>query len=271
MWICRFGEGRAGSSSGSESGEIDLRIPLWVAKWKLEFQFSPQLRPLINRHTRYEGPLAGAEPCEFAPQPPFRRRRIPRADPCADASPFWYRGSQSRHPCRAQFPDDSQSRSSSCFRPDSESCPGLCLHLRRIHVIAWPFRKGRQHRNAAGSAPRQNLGEGKRTFVVRRQTGLRCSVPSTPSGMIPMKDVVTLEETVWVDPDRMSGAPYFRGSRLPVQQLFDWLADGVPLDEFVEEFRIDRRAAEAVLRAAGARFSDRNVETTAEEQSTAGA
>ena len=45
-----------------------------------------------------------------------------------------------------------------------------------------------------------------------------------------MKDVVTLEEAVWVDPDRMSGAPCFRGSRLPVQQLFDWLA-GVPLLE----------------------------------------
>ena len=86
-----------------------------------------------------------------------------------------------------------------------------------------------------------------------------------------MKDVVTLEEAVWVDPDRMSGAPCFRGSRLPVQQLFDRLADGVPLDEFVEEFRIDRRAAEAVLRAAGAQFSDRNVQTTAEEQSAAGA
>ena len=82
--------------------------------------------------------------------------------------------------------------------------------------------------------------------------------------MIPMKDVVTLEEAVWVDPDRMSGAPCFRGSRLPVEQLFDWLADGVPLDDFVEEFRIDRRAAEAVLRAASARFSDRNVETTAD-------
>ncbi len=72
-----------------------------------------------------------------------------------------------------------------------------------------------------------------------------------------MRAEVTLEEAVWVDPDRMSGAPCFRGSRLPVQHLFDWLADGVPLDEFVEEFRIDRRAAEAVLRAAGAELSRR--------------
>ena len=68
---------------------------------------------------------------------------------------------------------------------------------------------------------------------------------------------MTLEEAVWVDPDRMSGTPCFRGSRLPVQQLFDWLADGVPLDEFIEDFRIDRRAAEAVLRAAGTEFSGR--------------
>lgn len=62
---------------------------------------------------------------------------------------------------------------------------------------------------------------------------------------------MTLEQAVWIDPGRMSGAPCFRGSRLPVKQLFDWLADGVSLDDFVREFRIDRRAAAAVLRAAG--------------------
>lgn len=75
-----------------------------------------------------------------------------------------------------------------------------------------------------------------------------------------MRAAMTLAEAVWVDPDRMSGAQCFRGSRLPVQHLLDWLADGVPLDEFVEEFRIDRRAAEAVLRAAGA---ERTAETGA--------
>ena len=65
---------------------------------------------------------------------------------------------------------------------------------------------------------------------------------------------MTLEDAVWVDPQRMSGAPCFRGSRLPVQQLFDWLADGVPLDEFIEDFRIDRAAAEAVLQIASAQL-----------------
>ena len=61
---------------------------------------------------------------------------------------------------------------------------------------------------------------------------------------------MTLDQAVWVDPERMSGTPCFRGSRLPVQQLFDWLADGVSLDEFVREFQIDRDAAIAVLRYA---------------------
>ena len=63
--------------------------------------------------------------------------------------------------------------------------------------------------------------------------------------------LMTLDQAVWVDPARMSGTPCFRGSRLPVQQLFDWLADGVSLDEFVREFQIDRDAAIAVLRYAG--------------------
>ena len=62
---------------------------------------------------------------------------------------------------------------------------------------------------------------------------------------------MSLEQAVWVDSGRMSGAPCFRGSRLPVQQLFDWLADGVSLDEFIREFEIDRDAATTVLRAAG--------------------
>ena len=58
-----------------------------------------------------------------------------------------------------------------------------------------------------------------------------------------------LEEAVWVDPARMSGVSCFRGTRLPVQQLFDWIEDGVPVDEFLRDFQIDPRAVAAVLRA----------------------
>ena len=76
---------------------------------------------------------------------------------------------------------------------------------------------------------------------------------------------MTLEEAVWVDPLRMSGVPCFRDSRLPVQQLFDWLADGVSLDEFVEDFRIDRTAAEVVLAAAGIQLCQQRLSAGVED------
>ena len=38
------------------------------------------------------------------------------------------------------------------------------------------------------------------------------------------------------DPDRVSGAWVFRGTRVPVSALFENLEDGVPLTQFVEWF-----------------------------------
>ena len=61
---------------------------------------------------------------------------------------------------------------------------------------------------------------------------------------------MSLQEAVWVDPGGRANT-CFRGTRVPVQQLFDWLADGVDLDQFLEDFEVDPRAAEAVLRAGG--------------------
>jgi uncharacterized protein (DUF433 family) len=51
-----------------------------------------------------------------------------------------------------------------------------------------------------------------------------------------------------VDPEIMSGAPVFRGTRVPVQSLFEYLEDNLSLDEFLECFPTVRREdAVAVL------------------------
>lgn len=51
------------------------------------------------------------------------------------------------------------------------------------------------------------------------------------------------------DPSILGGAPVFRGTRLPVAALFDYLADGLSLDYFLETFpSITRDHAAAVLR-----------------------
>lgn len=50
------------------------------------------------------------------------------------------------------------------------------------------------------------------------------------------------------DPERVSGAWLFRGSRVPVAALFQNLEDGVPVGEFVELFPgVSLAQARAVL------------------------
>jgi len=51
-----------------------------------------------------------------------------------------------------------------------------------------------------------------------------------------------------VNPGRMHGEPCFRGSRVPIQHLFDHLRAGDPLSEFLEGFPpVTREQAVAVI------------------------
>ena len=50
------------------------------------------------------------------------------------------------------------------------------------------------------------------------------------------------------DPEIMSGAPVFRGTRVPVQSLFEYLEDNLSLEEFLDCFpTVHREDAIAVL------------------------
>lgn len=49
--------------------------------------------------------------------------------------------------------------------------------------------------------------------------------------------------------DVLGGTPVFRGTRMPVKTLFDYLADGLSLDYFLETFpSVEREQAAAVVR-----------------------
>ena len=41
---------------------------------------------------------------------------------------------------------------------------------------------------------------------------------------------------VEVNPKKMSGTPVFRGTRVPIQNLFDCLEDGETVEQFLEQF-----------------------------------
>ena len=58
----------------------------------------------------------------------------------------------------------------------------------------------------------------------------------------------SLHELTWVDPDRVSGALCFRDTRVPVALLFEYLAAGDSLDEFLRGFpTVQREQAVGVL------------------------
>lgn len=58
-----------------------------------------------------------------------------------------------------------------------------------------------------------------------------------------------LKDVLGTDPEVMHGKLCFRGTRVPLTVLLDNLADGMGLDEFVEEYpSVTREQASAVMR-----------------------
>ena len=56
------------------------------------------------------------------------------------------------------------------------------------------------------------------------------------------------EVPIWVDPARLSGAPCFNGTRVPVDSLFTNLESGLNLDEYLDCFPdVTREQAVAAL------------------------
>ncbi len=57
-----------------------------------------------------------------------------------------------------------------------------------------------------------------------------------------------LDDAVWVSTQRMSGIPCFRGTRVPIQSLIDFLEGGETIDAFLNLYPpITREQVLAVL------------------------
>ncbi len=62
----------------------------------------------------------------------------------------------------------------------------------------------------------------------------------------------SVESVVSIDPEVMSGTPVFRGTRVPVRLLFEYLSGGETLEFFLEGFpSVTRELALAALAEAG--------------------
>lgn len=66
-----------------------------------------------------------------------------------------------------------------------------------------------------------------------------------------------MDSPIQIDPEIMSGTPCFAGTRVPVRTLFDVLADGGTVDEFLHGFpTVERSQVQAVLELARERVTD---------------
>ena len=45
-----------------------------------------------------------------------------------------------------------------------------------------------------------------------------------------------LSEVIWVAPERISGTPCFKGTRVPVQNFLDYIEGGSTIGEFFEDY-----------------------------------
>ena len=63
-----------------------------------------------------------------------------------------------------------------------------------------------------------------------------------------MTQSMQADSVVHSDPNISGGTPVFRGTRVPVQSLFDYLEGGETLDEFLKQFpSVSKEQARAAL------------------------
>ncbi len=66
---------------------------------------------------------------------------------------------------------------------------------------------------------------------------------------------------ITIDKEILSGNPVFRGTRVPIQTLFDHLEKGISLDEFLRDFpTVKKEQAIAVIEIASKILTSKNIE-----------
>ena len=69
-----------------------------------------------------------------------------------------------------------------------------------------------------------------------------------------------LKELIVIDLEILGGQPVFKGTRVPVETLFDHLEAGVSLDEFLEDFpTVTKKQAIATLEVANKLLTSKNI------------
>ncbi|RYE14285.1 MAG: DUF433 domain-containing protein, partial [Sphingobacteriaceae bacterium] len=69
-----------------------------------------------------------------------------------------------------------------------------------------------------------------------------------------------IKELISIDPEVLSGQPVFKGTRVPIETLFDHLEAGASLDTFLDDFpSVSKDQAVAILEIATRLLTSKNI------------
>jgi uncharacterized protein (DUF433 family) len=71
--------------------------------------------------------------------------------------------------------------------------------------------------------------------MISGRSGFNSDERITPTSLF-LRDNRHVAHSITIDPDIMHGIPVFRGTRVPVQTLFEYLEGGETLEDFLEGF-----------------------------------
>ena len=60
---------------------------------------------------------------------------------------------------------------------------------------------------------------------------------------------MSFTERIEINPRKLGGVPAFRGTRIPVSRLFDYLETGSSVEDFIGEYEIDPERVRRFVRA----------------------
>ena len=68
-----------------------------------------------------------------------------------------------------------------------------------------------------------------------------------------------IKSLISIDIDTLGGQPVFKGTRVPIETLFDHLEEGISIDVFLDDFpTVTKEQAVGILEIASKLFSARN-------------
>lgn len=71
---------------------------------------------------------------------------------------------------------------------------------------------------------------------------------------------MNISEIITIDNEILGGQPVFKGTRVPIESLFDHLEAGVSLDEFLEDFpTVSKEQAVTLLDVANKLLTSKNI------------